>query len=88
MDDLITKEAVGFAGGIWVAWDSRKIYVELLTSNEQVMTAIISEGGQLRSLLSIIYASLNFTYRQQLWQYLLEIGRCINVPWALMGAYN
>lgn len=72
MDGLITEEVDGFAGGIWVAWDSRKISVELLTSNEQVMTVLISEGGQPRSLLSIIYASPNFTCRQQLWQ--LSLG--------------
>lgn len=88
MDGFLSVEADGYAGGIWVAWNSNQIEVELLAANAQILTAIISQNGQPTCLFSVVYASPHFSFRQQLWNYLHQLGLIINVPWVILGDFN
>lgn len=64
LDGFQGVEADGYAGDICVAWNSSKIDVEIIAANAQIITTIISKNGQPSCLLSIVYASPHFSFRQ------------------------
>lgn len=39
-------------------------------------------------ILSAVYASPNPLLREDLWNYIIRLGRCINLPWVLVGDFN
>lgn len=69
-------------------WDENKVTVDIVASNEQIITAIIGVKDQFQMLMSMVYASLNVSFRHQLWSYLRELGKIVHVPWMLLGNFN
>lgn len=39
-------------------------------------------------LLSTVYESPMATYRQHLWEYLLQLGNLVDIPWLMLGDFN
>lgn len=82
-------EVVGYAGGIWVFWDQSRIQVEPISSHDQILTVLVTDVGTPRPwLLSIIYASPQPLLRDQLWQYIAQLGTFVQIPWVLAGDCN
>lgn len=78
---------MGFSGGIWLLWDD-SVDLEAITVNDQIINAIIKKEGRVQWLLSAIYASPKQAFREELWQYIRDIGSCIQSPWQLVGDFN
>ncbi|KAK8694484.1 hypothetical protein V6N13_072035 [Hibiscus sabdariffa] len=81
-------EAIGFSGGIWLAWyDS--ISVEILVNHFQFIHCRVTV--KLTNLLvyaTAIYASPSPIGRKLLWPQLWRLAANIRSPWVLFGDFN
>ncbi|XP_023917015.1 uncharacterized protein LOC112028551 [Quercus suber] len=88
-DGAAVADTIGFAGGIWLLWRSDLVQVDVLSSTEQEIHALIRVRSQsLTWLISAIYASPRFEERCILWNNLRILANMHDLPWALMGDFN
>lgn len=85
---LCASEALGFAEGIWILWDKTKLDLELLSLDDQIITAVVHPIGSHPWILSSLYASPWWCFRQELWRYLILLGEIIQLRWLVMGDFN
>lgn len=88
MTYMITVEARGFAGGIWLMWNQQEVDIEEISSNEKILNVLIQEEGKIRCLLSVVYASPTITMRMELWSYISQLGEIVDIPWVVMEDFN
>lgn len=62
--------------------------VQELVIDEQILNVVVRYRNQQPWLLSGIYASPNAVNRKALWEYLIEMGRVVKLPWMLVGDFN
>ena len=63
-DGAAVADTIGFARGIWMLWRANQIQVDVLTTTEQEIYALIRVRSQtFNSLISAIYASPRFVER-------------------------
>lgn len=73
-------EAVRFAGGIWLLWDSTRVHVESVTTHDQILTILVADIGHNKTwLFSIIFASPNPLLQDELWKYLGKMGNLVHI---------
>lgn len=66
-DNWIRLEATGYAGGIWILWQSNEINLKYLGSSTQFIHAHVTVRSQAKSfLLTCVYAEPCTALRQQL----------------------
>lgn len=85
---MVTSEAMGFTGGIWLLWDDTILDVSILSSNDQVITVAIHGGKYVDWVFLALYASPRKCLRDALWLYLQKLGRLITMSWLLVGDFN
>lgn len=89
---LLTKikavEAAGYAGGIWLLWDSTEVNVEVISHHDQILNSLITSGNGQKWFLSIVYTSPKPHIREELWVYGQRLGQLINIPWIIVGYVN
>ncbi|KAK8608619.1 hypothetical protein V6N13_024036 [Hibiscus sabdariffa] len=81
-------EAIGFSGGIWLAWyDS--ISVEILVNHFQFIHCRVTvKLTSLSVYATTIYTSPSPTGRKLLWPQLRPLAANIRSPWVLFGDFN
>ncbi|XP_052291725.1 uncharacterized protein LOC127900602 [Citrus sinensis] len=95
-DDFIKKsgfdqshrvEAVGFAGGIWILWQSY-IEVKVMLNHRQFIHFKICRNNTFMSWVTAVYASPNPMLRRQLWKHMDSIAMSIQGPWLIGEDFN
>ena len=88
-DGAMCSNTISFAGGIWLLWWSDLVQVEVLSTTEQEIHALIRVSSHPFSwILSAIYASPRLCEGLVLWDNLKLLVGLHNFPWALMGDFN
>ena len=88
-DGFLYTNTIGFAGGIWIMWNSDMVEVEHLCSTEQELHVSVKvRGSHNLWLLSAIYASPRGSERRILWKNLSVIALLHNLPWVMVGDFN
>ncbi|KAK4595225.1 hypothetical protein RGQ29_013597 [Quercus rubra] len=73
--------AIGFVGGIWMLWRANRIQVDVLTTTEQEIHALIQvRAHTFNWLISAIYANPRFAERCVLWENLKILASLHNLP--------
>ncbi|KAK8684010.1 hypothetical protein V6N13_040047 [Hibiscus sabdariffa] len=81
-------EAVGFSGGIWLAW-YETVKIDILQNHFQYIYCRISSTRDNRSTLTtLVYASPNSQKRKALWLELNKLAYSIRSPWFIVGDFN
>ncbi|KAL4296041.1 hypothetical protein GQ457_12G028380 [Hibiscus cannabinus] len=81
-------EALGFSGGIWLAWYDT-VRVDILCNHFQYIHCRITSASDNRSsLATMVYASPNARKRQALWSALRNLAQSIFCPWFIVGDFN
>ncbi|KAI9080045.1 hypothetical protein K1719_037978 [Acacia pycnantha] len=83
----VRVEAVGFAGGIWMVWNSEELSVEVLVQEEQFLHCRLKLGWK-EMLFTAVYANPCEQQRQQTWNSLHSLAREIFEPWLVAGDFN
>lgn len=55
---------------------------------DQVVTVLVQEPLNCPWLLTMVYASPKAYIREELWQYIRQLGAVVNIPWVLIGDVN
>ena len=88
-DGAVCSNTIGFTGGIWLLWWSDLVQVEVLSTTEQEIHALIRVSSHLFSwILSAIYASPRLCERLVLWDNLKLLACLHNLLSALMRDFK
>ena len=88
-DRAIHTDAIGFAGGLWLLWNSNKVQVTQLAMSEQeihILVKVISSTFEF--LCFAIYASPRFHEICILWNSLKNAANLHDEPWIIIGNFN
>ncbi|KAL5844547.1 hypothetical protein ACOSQ3_010602 [Xanthoceras sorbifolium] len=66
--DHFVVEVKGFAGGIWLLWNSNKIKLEVIASSKQSISTLVDDGSGCW-MFTVVYGSLSVNFRRYLWEY-------------------
>ncbi|XP_061356180.1 uncharacterized protein LOC133300618 [Gastrolobium bilobum] len=86
-DKATVEEAIGFSGGIWVLWDSKKVRVQLIGQSRQFIHMKVSIGDCYSFLCTVVYANPNEDIRNAMWEEVIQMSRSIIEPWILAGDF-
>ncbi|XP_075674809.1 uncharacterized protein LOC142644001 [Castanea sativa] len=88
-DGAIHANNIGFTGGLWLLWDSAQVEVNVLSSIEQEIHAIVKDLSLNASwMLSVVYASPRYAEKRLLWDNLTTIAGLHSLPWVIVGNFN
>ncbi|XP_050245887.1 uncharacterized protein LOC126693795 [Quercus robur] len=88
-DGAIHTETIGFAGGIWLLWNSDRVEVTHLANTEQEIHVEIKVlPSNLSWIFTAVYASHRCVERQILWENLSKVAKLHNLPWIIAGDFN
>ena len=88
-DGVIHSDAVGFASGIWVLWNSERVDVAHLASTEQEIHFTVKvRSSSVIWLFFAVYASPRCAERHILWNNLMNVAELHNMPWVIAGDFN
>ena len=88
-DGSFHTDSIGFAGGIWMLWDSERVDVSPLANTEQEIHASVKVRNANSSwLFTAVYASPRTAERLILWNNLIKTAELHNMPWVLAGDFN
>lgn len=84
---LAVSEAWGFAGGLWVFWNTSQLDIKVICINSQMMILTIIKKGCVDWVLTPIYASPKLALRNALCKCRAAIGKEIHEPWLVFGGH-
>lgn len=79
---------MGYAGGLWLLWDSSQINLQIQGSSFQEIHATAEVLNFPPILLSFIYASPLRERRNILWENLKSLSAVNSLPWVIGGDFN
>ena len=88
-DGAIHTETIGFAGGIWLPWNSDRVeVVQLANTEEEIHMEVKVLPTNLSWIFTAVYTSPRCAERQILWGNLSKIVELHNLPWVITGDFN
>jgi len=85
----IHMETIGFAGGIWLLWNSNRVEVVQLANTEQEIHVEVKVfPSNLSWIFTAVYANPRYAERQVLWENLSKVADHQNKPWIIAGDFN
>ncbi|GMI71930.1 hypothetical protein HRI_000862300 [Hibiscus trionum] len=81
-------EAIGFSGGIWVAWYDTVTVDIIITHFQFLHMRVMNKRIGSSMLATTIYTSPSASGRKLLWPHLRRIASSIRSPWILFGDFN
>ncbi|GLT31842.1 hypothetical protein SLA2020_065500 [Shorea laevis] len=86
-------DAEGYAGGLWLLWDRNQISVEVVSTSNQAIHAIVKVRNHptisnVDWFFSGIYGRPQFDIRSLLWQELTNLAEYVFGPWIISGDFN
>ena len=82
-------KTIGYAGGLWILWDSDRVEVTPLLSTEQEIHAVVKVQNSNSSwMFTAVYASPRTTERNILWNNLAKVSDLHNMPWVVADDFN
>lgn len=89
VDGATYAETIGYAGGLWLLWDSDRVEESLLAKTEQEIHVTVKvRSPDLCWLFSAIYTSPRLAERRVLWNNLSDLSELHNLPWVYAGDFN
>ena len=88
-DGFIYTDTLGFAGGIWLLWNSDRVEVVPLATTEQEIHAEVKVlPSNLAWIFTAVYASPRIVERRVLWDNLAKVADLHRKPWIIAGDFN
>ena len=88
-DNDIHTDTIGYAGDLWMLWNSNRVEVTSLASTKQEIHTIIKVMNSNSCwLFTTVYASPRCAERHILWDNLNKVAELHNMPLVLAGDFN
>ena len=88
-DGAIHTDTLGFAGGLWLLWNSDRVQIHQLATSEQeihVLVKVIPTNFEF--ICTAVYASPRFQERSVLWNNLKNAANLHDKSWIIAGDFN
>nr|XP_011457336.1 PREDICTED: uncharacterized protein LOC105349397 [Fragaria vesca subsp. vesca] len=82
------EDATGFSGGLWLLWDDQQVKLEVVDSNFQSITSLVTESSNKQWFFTTVYANPDHALREELWVYLDAFNSRCTIPWLITGDFN
>ena len=88
-DGAIHTNTIGYAGGLWVLWNSDRVVVSpLATTKQEIHITVKVRPSDFDFLVSAVYVSPRFNERCVLWNNLKNVAKLHNKPWIIASDFN
>ena len=88
-DGAIHTNTIGYAGGLWVLWDSDRVEPSLLAKTKwEVHLEVKVRASNSSWLFIAVYARSRSVERQILWNNLIKVAKLQNMSWVIAGDFN
>nr|XP_023879291.1 uncharacterized protein LOC111991724 [Quercus suber] len=88
-DGAIHTNTIGYAGGLWLLWNSDRVdIVELANIEQEIHVEVKVRLSNLTWIFSAIYANPRSEERCILWDNLTKVADLHNKPWIMAGDFN
>lgn len=88
-DGAIHTNTIGYAGGLWLLWNSDKVDIQSLANTEQEIHVKVKVcSSNLNWILFAIYVSPKSEERKILWENLAKVSELYNLLWVMAGDFN
>ncbi|XP_075665849.1 uncharacterized protein LOC142635595 [Castanea sativa] len=88
-DGAIHTDTIGFAGGLWLLWNSDKVQITQLAMSEQEVHLLVKViSTTLEFIFTTVYASPRFHERSILWNNLKNVADLHDKPWIIARDFN
>ena len=88
-DGAIHTDTIGYAGRLWLLWNTGKVEVSLLSKTKQeIHVSVKVHSLDSTFFFSTIYASPRLAKRRVLWNNLCLFAELHNMPWFIAGDFN
>ena len=88
-DGAIHTNTIGYAGGLWLLWNSDKVdIIELANTEQEIHVEVKVRSSNLSWIFSAIYASPRSEERCVLWDNLIKVADLHNKPWIMAGDFS
>ena len=88
-DGAIHTKTIGYAGGLWLLWNSDRVEVKALANTEQeIHVEVKVRPSNFTWILFAIYASPKCEERRILWENLTKVADLHNMPWIMASDFN
>lgn len=75
-------------GWVLIIWNSTYWSNIIMHTNDQYISCILHNDSGLSLICTVIYAHNLSENRKDLWHYICEQAKQINLPWIIMGHFN
>ncbi|XP_062005875.1 uncharacterized protein LOC133723058 [Rosa rugosa] len=82
------EDANGFSGGLWLLWDESHVKLDVVDSNFQSITSLVTESSDKQWFFTAVYASPDPVLREELWSYLDNFNSHCTISWLIAGDFN
>ncbi|XP_075645819.1 uncharacterized protein LOC142616982 [Castanea sativa] len=88
-DGAVHMDIIGYAGRLWLLWNSDRVEITPLMSTEQEIHVMVKvRNSKLDWLFTVVYASPRSAERNILWNNLNKVAELHNMPWVLVGDFH
>lgn len=88
-DKAIHTETIGYAGRLWLLWNSDRVIVKPLATTEQEIYVFVKvRPFDFECILSAVYASPRFNERCVVWNNLVNVASLHCSQWIIAGDFN
>ncbi|KAK7852451.1 hypothetical protein CFP56_039082 [Quercus suber] len=85
----IHSDTIGYAGGLWLLWNSDRVEVSLISKIEQEIHVTVKVcASDFSWIFFAVYASPRFEERSILWNNLSALAELHNMAWVIAGEFN
>lgn len=77
----------GQAGGICCLWDTGSWKVDIVESSDQFVDTRVTWKGNIKWLITAVYASPNYIKLNQLWADFIRLSKGVDEPWVVLGDF-
>ncbi|XP_028785542.1 uncharacterized protein LOC114741444 [Neltuma alba] len=86
--DVEAIEGIGFAGGIWVAWNKSRVSLTCLEKRQQYGLFRIQFDGEEPWHIVFAYVAPRDREKEDFWRNMERIAKECNGPWMVLGDFN
>ena len=88
-DGVIHTDTIGYAGGLWVLWNSDRVDISPLSNIKQEIHVVVKvQFFSATWLFSVVYASPRNVERHVLWNNHIKVAELHNMPWIIASDFN
>lgn len=81
-------ESQGRSGGIWLLWNKSRVGIQILSSTQHFIHALVEDDGRPPWLCTVVYINPNAQLKRSGFEEIRNLAGTITLPWLIVGDFN